>query len=297
MPLPSPSTLPLITPAWPQPPGVGAGMSTRAGGCSSGPFDSLNLGVAVGDVPEAVAANRALFAQAVGARPVWLRQVHGVAVRRLEADGPNDPDAPHDPPADAAWTTAPGLACTVQVADCLPVLLASRDGRVVAAAHAGWRGLAQGVLESTLQALQTGAGATPSELQAWLGPCIGPNHFEVGADVLAAFGVPTTWPGAAPAGAGLAGARPADFSAMAAEEVAACFRRRSAPGPDGQARWLADLPGLARARLLALGLQPQAVFSAGQCTVEQASDFFSFRREQARGRPTGRLAAAIWRRG
>jgi hypothetical protein len=283
--------LPLLRPCWPQPPGVGAAMSTRAGGRSRGPFDSLNLGVAVGDLAEAVAANRARFAQALGARPVWLRQVHGVVVRQLQHSRQlgslgrlgqlrgDRPDAIADPPADAAWTTATGVACTVQVADCMPVLLASRDGRAVAAAHAGWRGLSQGVLEATLLALREGAGVLPGELQAWLGPCIGPRSFEVGADVLAAFGVP------------------ADADQSAGVELAPLFQRCELPGSDGRARWWADLPGLARARLLSLGLPPQAVFSAGLCTVEQSSDFFSFRREHARGLPTGRLAAAIWRCG
>ena len=267
-------TLRLLRPCWPQPPGVDAAMSTRAGGLSCGPFDSLNLGVAVGDLPEATSANRARFAQALGARPVWLRQVHGVAVRQLlEGSTP----ATDDPPADAAWTTATGLACTVQVADCLPVLLASRDGKAVAAAHAGWRGLSQGVLEATLLALREGAGVLPGELQAWLGPCIGPRQFQVGADVLAAFGVP------------------AEVGHSGGVEASALFQPCELPGSDGRPRWWADLPGLARARLLALGLKPQAVLSAGLCTVEQSSDFFSFRREHARSLPSGRMAAAIWR--
>jgi polyphenol oxidase len=277
---------PLLRPAWPAVPGVGAAMSTRAGGHSTGAYASLNLGVAVGDEPDAVTANRDRFARALGARPVWLRQVHGVAVRRLLDDGPNSLRTPHHPaddtPADAAWTTATGVACTVQVADCLPVLLASRDGRAVAAAHAGWRGLAHGVLDTTLKAMHEGAGVAPGELQAWLGPCIGPRQFEVGADVLAAFGVPAD---SQPPAGGSNG--PA---------LAAFFHRRGRPGADGQPRWLADLPGLARARLLALGLLPEAVFSADLCTVEQGSDFFSFRREHGLGLPTGRLAAAIWRR-
>jgi YfiH family protein len=275
---PEAAALPLLRPHWPAPPGVGAAMSLRQGGCSRGPYASLNLGVAVGDDAAAVAENRARFARALGARPRWLRQVHGVQVLRMtQGEAPSDEDGQS---ADAAWTSDTGLACTVQVADCLPVLLASRDGRVVAAAHAGWRGLALGVLEASVQALRTGAGVQPFELQAWLGPCIGPRSFEVGEDVLAAFGLAIAEAGAVPA---LPGA------------VQACFQRRDTPGPDGCPRWLADLPALARLRLLRLGLPPQAVFSAGLCTVEQSSDFFSFRREQARGLPTGRLAAAIWR--
>jgi len=255
--------LPLIPPAWPgePPPGVGAAMSTRAGGVSAEPWRSLNLGVAVGDAPAAVAHNRACFAQALGARPVWLRQVHGVHVLRLDAATPEHPPEP----ADAAWTTEPGIACTVQVADCLPVLLATRDGRAVGAAHAGWRGLAGGVLEATVAALREGARAEPAELLAWLGPCIGPTAFEVGADVLQGFGRQP---------------QPGDQPAF-----------RWAPRPDGSPRWLADLPLLARERLAALGVAAMAVH--GGCTVTEPSTYFSFRRDGV----TGRLAAAVWRRG
>lgn len=273
--------LPLLRPDWPVPPGVGAAMSLREGGVSSGPWRSLNLGVAVGDAAAHVAANRARLAEALGARPVWLRQVHGVHVLRLTAGHPGRPDggarpetaaevpteAPADAttetPADAAWTDEPGLACTVQVADCLPVLLARRDGRAVAAAHAGWRGLAGGVLEATVAALCRGTGATPCELQAWLGPCIGPRQFEVGAEVLQAYG---RAPGAA-------------------DQPAFRFRVR----PDGSPRWLADLQQLAHERLVRAGVG--AITCCARCTVEDSSAFFSFRRDGV----TGRMAAAIWR--
>ncbi|WP_201494623.1 peptidoglycan editing factor PgeF [Rubrivivax sp. A210] len=234
-------------------------MSTRAGGVSAGPWASLNLGAHCGDDAAAVAENRARFAAAIAARPVWLQQVHGCRVLEL-----TPASAAQDlPPADAAWTTTPGLACTVQVADCLPVLLAARDGRAVAAAHAGWRGLAGGVLEATVAALCRGAGLQPGDLLAWLGPCIGPRQFEVGAEVLQAFG----------------------------DDPAAPDRRRFMPRsrPDDSPRWLADLPGLARESLQAAGVE--AVSGEGRCTVEEASAFFSFRRDGA----TGRLAAAIWR--
>jgi hypothetical protein len=253
----------LLTPAWPgePPPGVGAAMSTRAGGVSGAPWQALNLGVAVGDDAEAVATNRRRFAAALGARPVWLRQVHGVAVLRLDAGTPQHPAEP----ADAAWTTEPGIACTVQVADCLPVLLAARDGRAVAAAHAGWRSLAAGVLEATVAAMQRGAGLAPGDLMAWLGPCIGPAAFEVGADVLQGFGRQ---------------ASPGDQPAF-----------RWAPRADGSPRWRADLPRLARERLQAAGVSAVAV--QGACTVSEASSFFSFRRDGV----TGRMAAAVWRRG
>ena len=160
--------------------------------------------------------------------------------------------------ADASVCTEPGIACTVQVADCLPVLFAAPAARGVAAAHAGWRGLASGVLEATLAALCEAADCAPAEVQAWLGPCIGPRQFEVGADVLQAFG--------------------ADPAAGAD-----AFFRAHAPG-----KWLADLAGLARERLRAAGVTQ---FSGGDwCTVEDASRFFSFRRD----RVTGRMLAAVW---
>lgn len=234
-------------------------MSLRSGGVSAAPWDCLNLSLSVGDDPAAVAHNRARFAAALGARPVWLKLEHGIRVMRLTAETEDCPTMP----ADAAWTTARGVACTVGAADCLPVLLALRDGQAVAAAHAGWRGLAAGVLEATLQALCQGTGQRPADVQAWLGPCIGPQRFEVGAEVLAAFGA----------------------SAGAGERCG--FRPR--PRADGSPRWLADLPGLAQRRLVAAGVS--AITVAGACTVQDESRFFSFRRSGV----TGRMAAAIWR--
>jgi len=251
--------LPLLRPHWPAPPGVHAAMSLRDGGVSAAPWHSLNLGGAVGDDAAAVAANRARFTAALGARPVWLRQVHGAQVLRLDAASPGQAL----PPADAAWTDAPDVACTVLVADCLPVLMALRDGRAVAAAHAGWRGLVAGVLEATVQALCAGTGAAASDVVAWLGPCIGPRRFEVGEDVLRAFGQ----------------------DAAAAD--AARFAAR--PRADGSPRWLAHLPLLAQDRLARAGVHD--VSRADACTVEEASRFFSFRRDGV----TGRCAAAVWR--
>ncbi len=251
--------IPLLHPAWSAPPGVCSAMSLREGGVSAPPWNSLNLGVAVGDDAAAVASNRAQFARALHARPVWLRQVHGTEV--LQLDGPQSDQS--DASADAAWTREPGIACTVQVADCLPVLFATRDGRAVAAAHAGWRGLAAGVLEATLQALWRGVGAQPRDIVAWLGPCIGPRWFEVGSDVLAAFGHDGS--SVAPAG----------------------FEPR--PRPDGSPRWLADLQLLARRRLQAAGLEHISAECA--CTALDRSRFFSFRRDGV----TGRHAVAIWR--
>jgi polyphenol oxidase len=235
---------------------VGALMSTRRGGVSAAPYDSLNLGRAVGDDAGAVAENRARFAAALeGARPVWLSQVHGARVLRLEADTCDGQAA------DASITTLPGMACTVSVADCLPVLFAAPGGRGVGAAHAGWRGLAAGVLEATLAALCEAASCEPAALDAWLGPCIGARRFQVGADVLEAFG------------------------------AAAAHRFTPQPADASTPRWLADLPGLARDRLRAAGLR--RVSGGAWCTVEDASRFFSFRRD----RVTGRMAAAVWLRG
>ncbi len=235
---------------------VGALMTTRHGGVSTGPFASFNLRAAIGDDPGAVAANQRRLAEVIGATPMWLNQVHGARVVRLTAA-----DARGDPPfyaADACITTEPGVACCVQVADCLPVLFAAADGRVVGAAHAGWRGLAAGVLEATLGALTQAARCAPGDVHAWLGPCIGPGQFEAGPDVLEAFGV----------------ASPANP-----------FGRFK---PAAQGKWWADLPALATDRLRAAGVL--AISGGSWCTASNASRFFSFRRD----RVTGRMAAAVW---
>ena len=244
-----------LVPDW-QARGVGAVMTTRAGGVSAAPFDGFNLRDGLGDAAECVAANRATLAHAVGSVPVFLDQVHGAHVVRLtRADAlPGTPVHRGD----ASVTTEPGVACAVQVADCLPVLFAAPDGRGVAAAHAGWRGLAGGVLEATLQSLCSSAGCRPTDLQAWLGPCIGPLQFEVGPDVLDAFG------------------------SRAGEAALRHFV------PSATGKWLADLPGLARSRLHAAGVQ--SVAGGAWCTVGDASRFFSYRRD----RVTGRMAAVVW---
>ncbi|MEO6410288.1 MAG: peptidoglycan editing factor PgeF [Burkholderiaceae bacterium] len=228
-------------------------MTTRAGGVSCAPFDRMNLRLEVGDDPQAVAANRTLLAVACAAHPVWLDQVHGARVVRLRSlHGIAEP-------ADASVTTEPGIACVVQVADCLPVLFAADGAQAaVGAAHAGWRGLAGGVLEATLAAVCEAAGCTPDRVRAWLGAGIGPQHFEVGADVLAAFDTVSD-----PARA-----------------------RRFTPRAAG--KWLADLPGLARDRLRAAGVE--RISGGAWCTYADASRFFSFRRD----RVTGRMAAAVW---
>jgi polyphenol oxidase len=234
-------------------------MSLREGGVSLGPFASLNLSLSVGDDAAAVAENRARFEAAVPARVSWPWLEHGAAVVRLGRDAPRHAAQP----ADGCWTTEPGVACTVTAADCMPVLLTLRDGRAVGAAHAGWRGLALGVLEATVAAMCAGTGAQPADIQAWLGPCIGPRQFEVGADVLTAFGQ-----------------RPGQPDLQR-------FVPRAAP--DGAPRWLANLPRLALDRLEAAGVG--VVIDSALCTVENPSRFFSFRRD----RITGRMAAAIWR--
>ena len=241
-----------LRPGW-QASGVGALMTTRAGGVSRGAFESMNVRDGLGDEPHAVARNQALLAGAIGASPVYLNQVHGRHVVRLHGGG--DPTA--RPEADASVTTDRGVACVVQVADCLPVLFAAPRGTGVAAAHAGWHGLSLGVLEATAVALCDAAACTPAEVQAWLGPCIGPRRFEVGADVLAAFGADATR---------------ADLPRF----------RSHLPG-----KWMADLAGLARDRLQAAGVTH--VSGGTWCTVEDASRFFSFRRD----RVTGRLVGAV----
>lgn len=233
-------------------------MSTRSGGCSAGAYESFNLGDAVGDDPARVGLNRARFASALGGVPTFLRQVHGTKVVRLPLESPQRSNPPE---ADACLTTEEGVACVIQVADCLPVLLAAPGGRGVAAAHAGWRGLAAGVLEATVTALCEASGCESCDIEAWLGPCIGPRQFEVGEDVLEAFGVP--------AGSG---------------------HRRFAPARCGH--WFADLTGLARDRLSELGLR--RIQGGEWCTVEQASRFFSFRRDRPVFGNSGRMAAAIW---
>lgn len=241
------STGDCLIPDWPAPPGVRALVTTRCGGVSTGPWASLNLGSAVGDAPESVATNRALLDALLPGPARWLRQVHGNRVVRAESVV-----APEE--ADASVTSIEGVVCAVQMADCLPVLFASVDGSRIAAAHAGWRGLAAGVLENTLEALE----CAPAGLIAWLGPAIGPECFEVGEDVRQAFVTGDT-------------------------DAGACFQPRKG------GKWLADLPGLARRRLLAAGLT--RIHGGGLCTFSDAGRFFSHRRD----RVTGRMAALIWR--
>lgn len=250
---------------------VGALMSARAGGVSAGPYAQCNLGDHVQDDPQAVRRNRQLFAGHLQSQPVWMTQVHGNRVIRLTRDADFlGPQAQlHQPEADGALTTEPGLACTVMVADCLPVLLMAPQGRGVAALHAGWRGLAgagsmlgQGILHTGVRALCEATASDPADLYAWLGPCIGPAHFEVGPDVLMGFGVD---PGSS--------------------QGHPRFIARADALPT--AKWFADLPGLARDTLGALNVRH--VSGGHWCTVADVSRFFSFRRD----RVTGRQAASI----
>lgn len=236
---------------WHAPPGVRAGCTLRTAGLSAAPYASLNLGTHVGDEPAAVAENRRLLRAALQlpSEPLWLQQEHGIRV--IDADAPGAPR-----PADGAVTRQSGRVLAILVADCLPVLFASADGTVLGAAHAGWRGLAAGVLEATVAAM----GVDPQGLSAWTGPHIGPDRFEVGAEVRAAF--------------------------LAHDERAAAGFAANARG-----RWQCNLDLLARQRLGALGVQH--ITSAGLCTHSQAAQCFSYRRD---GR-TGRMAALIWRQG
>lgn len=240
----------LIFPEWPAPDGVKAFFTTRTGGVSSGVHASLNLGVHVQDDPEQVAENRRRLNTLLPAPPVWLNQVHGADVVAATKVG-NDVVA-----ADASFTIRMNTVCAVMVADCLPVLFCSKDGAVVAAAHAGWRGLAAGVLEYTVDAMAR----PPREILAWLGPAIGPAHFEVGADVLAAF------------------------TATAAADAAAFATIEGKPD-----KYLADIYQLARHRLQRVGVQD--IYGGQSCTVTDAERFFSYRRDGK----TGRMAALIWR--
>jgi YfiH family protein len=274
-----------LIPQWPAPAGVRAVFTTRAGGQSPAPWGSLNLGDHVGDAPQRVAVHRQALALATACQPVFMQQVHGAGVLVLDRQNAALPGQV----ADAAVTRQNALGCTIMVADCLPVLLAHLDEPVVAAAHAGWRGLAGlatgaqaeasvGVLDAVFSRFAALAGQSPAQAAArsiaWLGPCIGPSAFEVGAEVKAAM---QAWhPGSDAFFVPLSGRGPSD----------------AAPP-----KYLADLAGLARMKLQALGLS--GVYgndgSADWCTVSQPSSFFSHRRDAAFGRSTGRMAACIWR--
>lgn len=237
-----------ITPEWPLAGQVRVVSTLRGGGVSDGPYASLNLAAHVGDRPEAVAANRLLLREAVHlpAEPLWLEQVHGVAIVRHG-------EVTRGVRADAAVAFEPGRVCAVMTADCLPVVLADRAGTRVAVAHAGWRGLLSGILEATVAGLSGKAG----DLHAWLGPAIGPEAFEVGAEVREAY--VARLPGSG-----------------------ACFARNE------RGRYLADLYGLARLTLERA--EVGAIHGGGWCTHGDGERFFSFRRDGV----TGRMATLAW---
>ena len=234
----------LLIPDWPAPQAVRAFSTLRCGGVSNGVYGSANLGDHVGDDPAAVAANRARLQAALPGAPrlAWLRQVHGAAA--VDADPRRRAEA------DAQVSGQPGVACAILTADCLPVLFCDRDATRVGAAHAGWRGLCDGVLEATVDAL----GVAPGRLLAWLGPAISARAFEVGPEVRAAF----------QAGAGDRAAILAAFS------------------PGAGDRWMADLYQLARIRLAACGVT--AVYGGDRCTFSESMHFFSYRRDGVCGR-------------
>ena len=237
---------------WPAPTGVHALTTLRgpAGG-SRAPFDALDLGLRNGDEPAVVQANRDLLARGLGlpSAPRWLRQVHGTTVAIEPAPG-------HEPEADAAVSCTPGTVLAILTADCLPVVLASSDGRWIGAAHAGWRGLAAGVLEATVAAIQ----APPASLLAWLGPAAGPDAYEVGAEVHDAF--------------------------VGRDPQAASAFIETRPG-----HWHVDLHALARQRLHEAGMIPRAIHGGGHCTISDPARFYSHRRDQR----TGRMATLVWK--
>ena len=234
-----------LTPQWPAPARVKSCVTTRAGGVSAGPFASLNLGDHVGDDPVAVAKNRQRLVSLLGCRPAWLSQVHGVAVAEASPELLVE--------ADACWSATPGVACAIMTADCLPALFCDRAGTRVAAAHAGWRGLAAGVLEATLDALALPA----DQVLVWLGPAIGAQAFEVGAEVREAF-------------------------------IAQHPQAAEAFSPSNNAgKFMADIYQLARIRLAARGVT--AVYGGDFCTFNDPR-FYSYRRTAQ----TGRFASLIW---
>ena len=248
-----------IVPDWPAPARVRALVTTRAGGASAGPYASFNLGMRAGEDLALVRRNRILLAACLPGMPLWLNQVHGasvVAADRVEANGVEaEPET--EPLADAAVAHAAGKVCAVLTADCLPVLLCDRDGGAVAVAHAGWRGLASGVIGATVKAMAR----PPGRLMAWLGPAISQDAYEVGPEVREAF---------------LQGGTDAAADAAA-------FK----PGKPG--KFQADLYALARNRLLSAGVQE--VYGGGFCTFAESRRFYSYRRD---GALSGRMSSLIW---
>lgn len=261
-----------LWPQWKVSPRVRAFVTTRAGGVSAAPFDDgsgaggLNLGFSTGDAPEAVAENRRrALALTPSRHAAWLEQIHGAQVEDAHAVVDRLVFGERSR-ADASVTDRAGVVCVVMTADCLPVLFCDDAGRAVGAAHAGWRGLAGGVIERTAERVATLAGVSPAGLHAYLGPAIGPSAFEVGEDVLEAF----------------AGAAPATRR----DATTAAFR----PAGGAPAKYFADIYALARLRLAELGVDEARIDGGTHCTVTEQTRFYSYRRD----RVTGRMAAMIW---
>ena len=274
-----------IIPNWPAPPHVKAVFTSRGiaqtgfaskSGVSQPPFDAFNLGDHVGDDPNHVMANRHMLQVLLGVKPIYLKQVHGTEVVTLS------PKTPHGTVADACITSEKKLACTIMVADCLPVLFTDLEGRFVAAAHAGWRGLVDGVLRQNVESIRPenpiNAAYKATKIIAWLGPCIGPSAFEVGAEVKAVFA------------SKIAGSEPY-FKAIGANASG------NYSGVDS-GKYLADLAGLARLQLKQLGLGSDQIFgndsSLDWCTVNNPLRFFSHRRDAVKLGSSGRMAGCIW---
>lgn len=238
-----------ITPDWPAPPNVKSLFTTRNGGVSHAPYASLNLGDHVGDDPGAVEQNRALLRRFLPGKPRWLNQVHGTSTISIDRN-----DCAFASCGDAAFSQNSTRVCAILVADCLPILLCDREGTTVGALHGGWRGLAGGIVEQAISAM----GANPASLMAWLGPAIGPRHFEVGDEVRRAF-------------------------IQRDGEAALAFQ----PGCH-HGKWYADLFLLARQQLKNAGITE--IYGGGECTFSDPARFFSYRRDGN----TGRMAALIW---
>ncbi len=240
-----------IQPDWPAPASVKSASTTREGGISHTPYDSLNLGMHVGDNPEHVMRNRKTLVKTLQlpSQPLWLEQIHGTKVANADSDMP-------ELTADACVSRQPGNVCVVMTADCLPVLITNQQGTIVAAAHAGWRGLNNGVLEATIQAMQVPA----RELLVWLGPAISQRHFEVGEEVREAF-------------------------VSQHQQAGEAFIAGKQPH-----KWSADIYHLARVRLQGIGVLADCIYGGDYCTHTQDELFFSYRRSPK----TGRMASLIW---
>lgn len=252
------SAIKTIKPNWVVPDPIKAFCTTRNGGLSKPPFNTLNLGLNAGDNAAAVLENRSLLRKCLPTEPLWLKQVHGVMVST-----PNSRSASSDEPleADASVTNIPNEALAILTADCMPVFFASRDGSVIGAAHAGWRGLSGGVLENTLQEmLSLSPNLSPKDIVTWMGPAIGPTAFEVGEDVLNAF----------------------------ASQSQSILSRAFKPIAGSSGKYLANLYLLAQDRLRSFGVEQ--IYGGDFCTFNDVDNFFSYRRDKE----TGRFASLIW---